>query len=142
ELGQRLVGEGGRHHEARVAHGVAEVYEPPLGQENDPLAVGELDLIDLRLDVVPLEVLEARDLDLAVEVADVGDDGAMLHLSHVLDGDDVEVAGGGDEDVGARRGIVHGGDLVALHGRLQGEDRVDLGDHYAAAGLPQRGGRS
>ncbi len=33
-------------------------------------------------------------------------------------------------------------DLVALHRRLQGADRVDLGDHDAAAGLAQRGGRA
>src|SRR6202011_3161802 len=60
----------------------------------------------------------------------------------VVEGDHVDVAGGGDENVGARRRVVHGGDFVALHGRLQGADRVDLGDQHAAAGLPQRGGRT
>src|SRR5215813_4528105 len=58
-------------------------------------------------------------LDLAVEMADVGDNGAILHLAHVLERDHVEVAGGGNEDVGARRRILHGGHLVALHRRLQ-----------------------
>ncbi len=32
-----------------------------------------------------LRFFEARDLDLVVEVADVGDDGAVLHGAHVLD---------------------------------------------------------
>jgi hypothetical protein len=80
DLGQRLVGERGRHHEARMAGGVAEVHEAAFGEEDDALAVGELDLVDLRLDVVPLVVLQRRDLDLVVEVADVADDGAVLHL--------------------------------------------------------------
>ena len=84
----------------------------------------------------------ARDLDLVVEVADVADDGAVLHRAHVLDGDDVLVAGGGDEDVGARRRVFHRHDLVAFHRRLQRADRIDLGHQHAAAGLAQRGRRA
>ena len=87
-------------------------------------------------------LLQRGDLDLAVEVADVADDGAVLHRAHVLDGDHVDIAGGGDEDVGARRRIFHGDDLVAFHRRLQRADRIDLGHHHAAAGLAQRGGRA
>ncbi len=52
-------------------------------------------------------------------------------------GDDVLVAGGGDEDVGLGGGFVHGHDLVAFHQGLQGADRVDFGDEYAAAEGPQ-----
>ena len=37
---------------------------------------------------------------------------------------------------------LEGGDLVALHGRLQGADRVDLGDDHAGALAPQRLRRS
>ena len=33
-------------------------------------------------------------------MTDVADDGVVLHLAMVLGGDDVLVAGGGDEDVG------------------------------------------
>ncbi len=106
------------------------------------LLVGELDLVDLRLDVHPFQVLQRRDLDLAVEVADVADHGAVFHLAHVLDGDDIDIAGGGDEDVGARRRVFHGRDLVAFHRRLQRADRIDLRDHDPAAGLAQRSGRA
>ena len=84
----------------------------------------------------------AANLNLAVEVADIADDGAVLHLAHVLDGDDVDIAGGGDENVGARRGVLHGDDLVAFHRRLQRADRIDLRDHHPAAGLAQRRGRA
>src|SRR5262245_12820404 len=80
DLRQHLVGERGGHHKARMAHGIAEVHQPPLGKQDDALAVRKLDLVDLRLDVVPLEVPQRGDLDLAVEMPDIGDDGAVLHL--------------------------------------------------------------
>src|SRR6266702_5686975 len=142
DLRQRLGGEGGRHHEGRVAHGVAEVHQAALRQHDYAVLVGEFDLVDLRLDVGPLQIAQACNLDLVVEVTDVADDGAIFHRTHVLDGDDVFVTGSGDEDVGAGRGVFHGHDLVALHRRLQRADRIDFGDHDAATGLAQRGGRT
>ena len=138
DLRQRLVGEGRRHHEARMPHRVAEIHQAAFRQQDDALAVREFDLVDLRLDVVPFHVLQMRDLNLVVEMADIADDGAILHRAHVLDGDDVLVAGRGDEDVGARRGVFHGGDFVAFHRRLQRADRIDFGHQHAAAGLAQR----
>jgi hypothetical protein len=47
-----LVREAVRHHERRVAGGAAQVHQPPAGQHGDALAVGEDELIDLRLDVL------------------------------------------------------------------------------------------
>ena len=55
-------------------------------------------------------VVELVDLDLVVEVADVADDGLVLHLRHVLERDDVAVAGGGDVDVAAAEGVFDGSD--------------------------------
>src|SRR3546814_20797661 len=66
DLRQHLVGEAGAHHEAGMAGGAAEIHQPALGEQDDPLAVGELDLVDLRLDVVPFQVAQRADLDLAV----------------------------------------------------------------------------
>ena len=40
-----------------MARRVAEVHEAAFGQQDDALAVGELDLVDLRLHIVPLQVL-------------------------------------------------------------------------------------
>jgi hypothetical protein len=56
----------------------------PFGEQDDPLAVGEDDVVDLRLDVLPRVLLERRDLDLVVEVADVAHDRVVLHALHVL----------------------------------------------------------
>ena len=89
---------------------------------------GKDDVVDLRLDFFPLVFFERGDVDLVVEVADVADDGLVLHRLHVVVGDDVVVAGGGDEDVGLVGGVVHGHHAVAFHRRLQRADRVDLGD--------------
>ena len=99
DLGEHLVGERGAHHKARVAGGAAEIDQPPLGQHDQPLAVRKDDLVDLRLDLLPGIVAQRLDLDLAVEMADVADDGAVLHVPHVVDRDHVDVAGRGDEDV-------------------------------------------
>ena len=87
----------------RVAGRVAEVQQAPLGQDDDRVAVREDPLVDLRLDVDPLDagrLLEAGHVDLVVEVADVADDRLVLHPRHVLGGDDVLVAGRRDEEVG------------------------------------------
>src|SRR3954463_12913605 len=49
DLGDRLVRERVRHHEARVAGRVAEVQQAALGEDDDRVAVGEGPLVDLRL---------------------------------------------------------------------------------------------
>ena len=103
DLGEHLVGEAHRHHEARVAGGVAEVQEATLGQDDDRVPVGEHELVHLRLDLDLADVAltgQAGHVDLVVEVTDVPDDGVVLHLRHVLGGDDPLVAGAGDEQVG------------------------------------------
>src|SRR5262249_49486330 len=71
DLRQRLIGKGGRHHEAWMAGGVAEIDEPALRQEDDPIPLREMNHVDLWLDVGPLEIPEIGNLDLIVEMADV-----------------------------------------------------------------------
>ena len=76
-----------RHDERRVPVRAAEVHEAPAREQRDALAVGEDELVDLRLDVHFLDLgvlLEPGDVDLAVEVADVAEDGLVLHRAHVL----------------------------------------------------------
>src|SRR4029079_6880497 len=69
-------------------------------------------------------------VDLDVEVARVADDGTVLHEVEVLLGDDGRVTGDRDEDVTDPGGLAHRHDREALHGRLEGGHRVDLGhDH-------------
>ncbi|AIY18433.2 Signal peptidase I [Pimelobacter simplex] len=141
DLGEHLVGEGVRHHERRVAGRVAEVQQTALGEDDDLLAVGEDPLVDLGLDLVlddARDLREAGHVDLVVEVADVADDGLVLHLLEVLDLDDVVVAGRGDEDVGVLDDGLEALDLVAVHRGLQRADRVDLGDDDARTLAAQR----
>ena len=99
-------------------------------------------MVDLRLDVLPAVVAQRIDVDLVVEVADVAHDRLVFHAAHVLVGDDVVVAGGGDENVGLVAGFFHGHHAVAFHRRLQGADGVDLGDPHFGAQRPQRLGRA
>src|SRR6266545_179954 len=139
DLRQHLVREGRAHHEARMPGGAPEIHEPALGKEDDAPAVREDDVIDLGLDVLPLVLAEGGHVDLVVEVPDVAHDRVVLHLPHVLVRENLVVAGGGDEDVRVCRRVVHRHHAVALHRRLEGTDRIDLGHPYlgleAAEGL-------
>jgi len=49
DLRQYLVRERIRHYEARMAGGAAEIYQATFGQEDDPLAVREDDVVNLGL---------------------------------------------------------------------------------------------
>jgi hypothetical protein len=70
-----------RHDEGRVARGAAEIHQTAFGQQDDALA-GRISISSTcGLMLVPDEVLaETIDLDLVIEVTDVADDGAVLHL--------------------------------------------------------------
>ena len=138
DLRHHLVGERRAHHVRRMARAAAEVHEAALGEQDDALAVGEDDVVDLRLDVLPRVLLERRDVDLVVEVADVAHDRVVLHALHVVVRDDVDVAGRGDEDVGLVGGVVHRDDAIAFHRRLQRADRIDLGDPHLRRQRAQR----
>ena len=136
DLCDGLVREACTHHEARVTGSAAEVQQAAFGEHEDAVAVGENPFVVLRLDFVALDarnLLEAGHVDFVVEVADVADDGAVLHLFHLGGGDDHGVAGGGHEDVGHAHDFVEGLDFVAFHGGLECANRVDFGDDHASA---------
>jgi hypothetical protein len=61
---------------------------------------------------------------------------------HVLGGDDVVVAGRGDEDVGGLDDVLDRCHLVAIHRCLQRADRVDLGHDHAGTLAAQGIGRA
>ena len=92
DLGDHLIGEAVRHHEARVTRRAPEVQQATLGEHDDRVTVGEHPLVDLRLHLATLDALELRQaghVDLGVEVTDVADDGVVLHLRHRVDADHV-----------------------------------------------------
>src|SRR5699024_9657112 len=138
DLRDGLVREGGGHDEGRVAGGVTQVQQAPLGEDDDAdlltLCVRETELVDLRLDVYAGDVVavqEAGHVDLVVEVADFVQVGVVLHLLDTLDVDDAQVARRGNDDARRTDGVVDGDDREAVHQRLQRVDRVRLGDYDA-----------
>jgi hypothetical protein len=66
-------------------------------------------------------------------VADVADDGFIFHAHHVLAGNDLVVAGGGDENIGFGQGLFDSSDFKALHCGLQGADGVNFRDQNPRA---------
>ena len=116
-----------------MAGGTAQVDQTALGQQDDVPAVGHGEAVDLRLDADLLGgvLLDPGNVDLNVEVTNVADDGVLTHHLEVLADEDVSAAGGRDEDLTERGGLLHGDDLEAGHGSLQSVDGVDLSDHDA-----------
>jgi len=139
DLRDDLIGEGAGHDEGRVSSSASEVDETTIGKEDDVPARWHGEPVDLRLDVHDGRgiLLQPSDVNLNVEVTDVGDDGVFDHDLEVLPGDDVPVTGGGDEDVGAGSGIVHGRDFETSHSSLESVDWVDLGDKNTSSVRPQ-----
>ena len=83
EEGVDLVGEGGRHDEAGVAHGTAKVDEATLGQQDDVLPVlqgetvnlnsgnyifGEIEDFDLSDFLIEIEDFDINDMYLGLDV--------------------------------------------------------------------------
>ena len=99
DLSQHLVRKGVTHHETWVARGAAEIHQAAFSQQDDFVAAGQGDVIHLRLDVVPLVVLEGRHIDFIIEVADVADNGLIFHLHQVLITNHLVVASGRHKDV-------------------------------------------
>lgn len=130
DLSEDLVGERAGHDEGRVAGSTAKVDETTLSQEDDVTAVGHGVTVNLGLDVLDgLGVgLEPGNVNLNVEVTNVANNGIVTHDLEVSTSQDVTATSGGDEDLTLRSSLLHGGDLVALNGSLEGVDGVNLGD--------------
>ena len=76
------------------------IFEPPLS--NLWLDVDLLDFSSRE------HAFQTRHIDFIVEVTDIADDGVVLHLLHVLCGNDIFVTSGGDENIGRIERILHG----------------------------------
>merc|ERR1712048_515360 len=129
QLAEHLIREGARHDERRVSCGAPEVQQPARSKDNDAVAIWENEAVHLWLNVFHLNAwhtFKFLHLDLVVEVADVANDSIIFHLLHVLQGDDLEVACGGYEDVHLADNALHRDHLEAFHARLQGADRIAL----------------
>ena len=60
----------------------------------------------------PRSLLEPSHVDFVVEVADISDYCLVLHHCHVFGGDNVEVAGCSDEDIGLLHQTVHSSEPI------------------------------
>lgn len=130
DLGKDLVGERAGHDKGRVASGTAQVDETALSEKDDVTAVLHQVAVNLGLDVGDgLSVLlEPSNVDFDIEVTDVADNGIVGHSLEVNASQDVTAAGGGNEDLTLRSSLLHGGDLVAGNGGLEGVDGINLSD--------------
>mmetsp|Transcript_19665 Transcript_19665/g.21959 ORF Transcript_19665/g.21959 Transcript_19665/m.21959 type:complete len:432 (+) Transcript_19665:23-1318(+) len=136
ELSHHLVGERARHDETRVASGATEVEQTAFGKDNDGVALGEHILVHLGLDVDALDTLvslQAGHVNLVVKVADVADNGVVLHANHLVHHENALVSGGSDHNVNLSDHVIEARNLVTLHAGLQGADRVHLSDEGAGA---------
>ena len=95
-------------------------------------------MIHLWFDVVPLQILDARDVDFVVKVTNVADNRLVAHVCHVCCGDDVFIARGGDENIRLSHHVIERDYAVAFHRRLQSTNRVDFGNHHGRAQTTQR----
>jgi len=104
KLGQNLVAEAVGHDKAGMTHGTAKIHQPTLSQQDDVLAVGQSVSVNLGLDIgLCLAVLlQPLDLDLAVEMTNVADNGVVLHLEEMLASQDVLATSGGNKDVASK----------------------------------------
>lgn len=131
DLGQSLVGEAVRHHEARMASSASKVDETAFGEEDDRSAVREAIKVDLGFDVSldnAGEFLETVDIDFVIEMADVADDGVLSHAFHVVNKNDVFVTSGGDVDFSDLEGLLDGLHFETVHGGLESTDGINFSD--------------
>jgi len=114
-----------------MSGGTSKIAETSFGQEDDGVTISKSPFVDLGLDVGSLgsRFLESRDIDFIVKMSNVANDGVVLHLFHVGEGDDVAVSGGGGEDINLSDNVVDGVDFVSSHQSLEGTDGVDFGDN-------------
>ena len=70
----------------------AEINQAPFSQDRDAFAVRKNNVINLWLDIIPLVLTQARDIDFGVEMPDVAHNGLVFHGLHVLMGYHVNIA--------------------------------------------------
>ncbi len=138
---ERLHGEREVHDLDRVAVETGDVDERAVDERVDaPLAepVG----LHLRARVEDLVggSGEGGHVDLAVVVARVREDRAVLQERQLGGADDLRQAGRRDHDVGVEQRVVEREDTMAVHVRGQRAHRVDLDDRDAAAEPVRRAG--
>src|SRR3954449_6491841 len=113
-----MISERTRHNERGMAGSAPKIHQTAFGQHDDAPACGEYDMIHLRLDVVPLVLLNGSNIYFGIEVSNVTDDSLVLHSQHVVMRNDAKITGRGHEYVGLVANFVHGNHAITFHRRL------------------------
>mmetsp|Transcript_110548 Transcript_110548/g.191602 ORF Transcript_110548/g.191602 Transcript_110548/m.191602 type:complete len:251 (+) Transcript_110548:228-980(+) len=127
-LCQNLVAERVGHDEGRVASGTTQIHKATFSKKDDVPATVHGVTVNLGLDFnLLLSVcVQPRNINFNIEMSNVANNGVILHLAEVITSDNITAPSGGDEDVSLLASIIHGGDLITLHGALQRVDGVNL----------------
>jgi hypothetical protein len=143
-LGEYLIGKRITHYERWVTSSTSKIAETTCGEKDDVTASFEEVTVDLGLDVVTGSsvLVQPLDIDFAVEVANVADDGVVGELFEVLSTDDILAPSGGDDDLGLRGYVIKGINLVPFHSGLKSVDGIDLGDDDSGTEGTKGGGRA
>ena len=95
----------------------------------------ELETTQVWFDVVDPHAFQAL---LVVKVSDITCNCTVFPFLHVLQRDDVEIAGWGDKDVDLKHDVLNGCRLEPLTARLQGADQVAFEDKHSRTGMGER----
>jgi hypothetical protein len=128
-LSNCLIGKAGTHNETRVTCGATKVHETSFGENKHTLSICELPSSDHVFNYLFLHaghLRKSEHVNFVVEVANVANNGIVLHLLHVFGHNDILVAGGCDEDINLRNDAFYTHNTETLHACLQRADRVDL----------------
>jgi hypothetical protein len=128
-LSEGLVGERGRHHEGRVTRCAPQVHQPSFRQQDNGMPIIKGEFVNLRLDVgsfYPWVLLQPCQINLIIKMANVRNNGTILHLGHLFRNNDVFVSSGSDKNVHTFNHIIQAYNLKSFHAGLKGTDRVNL----------------
>ena len=136
DLSQSLVGERAGHDERWMSGGASQVHKSTLSEDDNTVAIWELESVNLRLDLNLLDSwvgLKTSHVNFIIEVTDVGNNSVVLRLGHVLLHDDILVASGGDEDISGTDDLGELLDLESLHSSLKGANWIDLSNNNSGS---------
>lgn len=97
------------------------------------------ELINLGLDISPNNgwvFFQSLSLNLVIEMANVTNNGVVLHLLHMLKGDDSLVSSGSDINVHALKLVFNSNNFETLHAGLECADGVDFCDINSSSASP------
>jgi len=114
----------------------AEVEKSALSKNDDTVTIWEFKPVDLWFDFSVLDTwvfLETSHIDLIIEMANVSNDGVVLHLCHMVGHDNTLVSCGGDEDVCGVKNAFELLYLETLHTGLESTDWIDFSNNDSGA---------